>query len=149
MKIYIASSFSLITQVEKVARFLEAEGHEITVRWWARTYQVAGGQLVETQELKKQYADLTPDEFYSRPETMKSYLADLEGIEEADALVLVGPSIATRSSLVGGNVELGYGLALGIPCYGLGAFVNSAMYAGMIRCRTYGEFMLRLGRAVK
>ena len=147
MKIYIASSFSLIPQVEKVVRFLEAEGHEITVRWWSRKYQTEGGQLVETSDLKKRYAGLSPDEFYSRPETRKSYLADLEGIDEADVLVLVGPPIASRSALVGGNIELGYALARGIPCYGLGEFMNSAMYYGMIRCRTYGEFMLRLGDA--
>ncbi|MHC4573374.1 MAG: hypothetical protein ACYS76_04470 [Planctomycetota bacterium] len=84
---------------------LETMDHEITVKWWSRVYQTEGGQLVETPDLKKLYAHLPPDEFYDMPETIRSYIADVQGITEADALVLVGPDKASRGALVGANIE--------------------------------------------
>lgn len=145
MKVYVASSFSLIPRVERVVKVLEDWGYEITVKWWARVYQVEGLGAQATQDLKKIYAGLPPGEFYERPETLKSYLSDLGGIDEADALVLVGPKVASRGALVGANIELGYALGKGKPCFSVGALMNSAMYAGLTQCRTYGELAQRVG----
>lgn len=133
MKIYVASSFSLIPKIEEVVEALEAEGHQIIVKWWSRIYQTEEGHLQETSDLKKIYADLEPAEFYARPETFKSYMADVEGIKEADALVLVAPDEAGRVALVGARVELGIAIGLQIPCFSIGSIVNSAMYWGIFR----------------
>jgi hypothetical protein len=139
MKIYVASSFSLIEKVENVVEALEYHGHVITCKWWARNYEIEGEGPVNTQELKKRFNDLTPETFYGKPETERSYFADLDGIEEADALVLVGPDDASRSALLGANIELGYALGYGLACFSIGALVNSAMYFGLIRCELIGE----------
>lgn len=139
MKVYVASSFKFIPRVEIVVKALECSGHIITCKWWKRAYQSEGLGLVDTQELKKLYANLESAEFFSKPETEQSYLTDLEGIEEADVLVLVGPVKASRTDFVGANVELGYALGYGMACFSLGALVNSAMYHGVFRCKTIKE----------
>ena len=144
MKVYVASSFSLIQKLEFIAEALEYDGHEITCKWWARNYNIEGEGPVNTQVLKKRFKDLPPDEFYSKPEARYSFRADLKGIEEADVFVLVGPDEASRSSLVGANVELGYAMGLGKSCFSVGALVNSAMYYNLKRCDYTGELLYEL-----
>ena len=139
MKVYVASSFKFIPRVEIVVEALEYAGHEITCKWWKRAYQSEGLGLVDTQELKKLYANLESDEFFSKPETKKSYFADLDGIEEANVLVLVGPDKASRTDFVGANIELGYALGCGMACFSIGALMNSAMYYGVVKCKTIEE----------
>lgn len=145
MKIYLASSFSLVSKVETVSEALEEIGHEITVKWWSREYEIPGEGKVITSDLKKRFNPLDPDLFYAQPETEKSYLADLAGIEEADILILIAPNIASRSALVGGNIELGYALACGLFCFSLGALMNSAMYHGVKRLSSFQELIEVLG----
>lgn len=139
MKIYVASSFVLIPLVEKVVKSLENNGHEITVKWWSRVYTQGNGQLVETLELKKQYSALEPDVFYDKPETRASYLADLRGIEEAEAFVLVAQDKA--HFFTGALVELGYAVGCGLLCLSLGTLKNSVMYHDVIRCKNMEELL--------
>ena len=83
--------------------------------------------------MKKLFEDLEPAEFYAKPETFKSYMADLKGIEEADALVLVAPDEGSRGDLVGARVELGIAMGLKKTCFSIGSIMNSAMYWGIFR----------------
>lgn len=131
-KVYLASSFALIPLVKEVAEYLEAQGHEITVKWWSREYEIPGEKApVPTTELKRRNNDLYPKAFYAKPETKKSYLADFKGIEDADALVII--SGHAPRYFTGANVELGIALALKKPCYALGELRNSALYWGVHR----------------
>lgn len=145
MKIYVASSFSLIPKVEWVVKALEEAGHEITAKWWDRIYDTRDLGKKETQELKKLFEDLDPDEFYRRPETSRSFMADLQGIEDADDFVLVAPDIKSRSALVGGNIELGYAYGCGKDCFSIGALENSALYWAVKRCKTIDELIFEIG----
>ena len=143
MNIYIASSFSLIPKVEALEKRLEEKGHKITVKWWKRIYQNTDLGTVDTQQLKKEYEDLEPDIFYSKPETRSSYLEDLKGIEDADAFIFVASDIPRNYG--GANIELGYALASGLLCLSLGKLENSALYFDVIRCSDHEEIIKILG----
>jgi len=139
MKIYIASSFSLTARVTRVAAALELLGHEVTVKWWNRTFDVEGEGQIHTQTLKKRYNDLPPDVFYAKPTCSEAYHADYAGIHEADALLLVADDEPRPFN--GANVELGMALAWGKPCFSIGSLQNSVMYSPVIRCGYIGEVM--------
>ena len=143
MKIYIASSFSLIPRVEALAKILEEKDHKITVKWWKRIYQNEDLGSVDTQQLKKEYEDLEPNVFYSKPETRASYLEDLKGIEDAEVFILVAADIPRNYG--GANIELGYALASGLLCLSLGKLENSALYFDVIRCKDHDEIINILG----
>lgn len=137
MKIYIASNFERIPDVKVVAYWLESEGHEITVKWWAREYEIPGEGKVPTSDLKVRFEDLGPEDFYSRPETERSFKDDLKGIEASDVLVfLAGPKPLIFN---GANVEFGAALAWGKPRIIFGAHQKSAMYWGAFRCSHFAE----------
>lgn len=114
MKIYIASSFSLIPKIEVVCKALEDAGHEVLVKWWTRI------------ELKKQFKVLSRDEFYDEPECKNAYERDLEGVMTCDVLLFVADEEIRRYS--GANVELGMALGNAKRCIVLGNLQNSAMY---------------------
>ena len=122
---------------------LEEAGHQITVKWWKRIYQTENLGSIETQELKKIYNDLEPDDFYSRPETRKSFLADLQGIEDADDFVFVADDIPRNYG--GANIELGYALGCGKDCFSIGSLQNSALYWAVKRCETITELIKEIG----
>ena len=132
MKFYIASSFSLIKQVEFYCDALEREGHEVTVKWWKRL------------SLKKQFQILSPDAFYAEPECKYAFERDLQGIKEADALLFVAAS--EPRSYNGANVEVGIAFGLGKPVFSLGTLTNSAMYWGITRCVTIHEVLTEASR---
>lgn len=141
MKVYVASSFSLIPKVETIVKALEEAGHEITVKWWSREYEIPGEGKVPTSDLKGRFKDLDPDRFYSQPETMRSYNADLEGIEDAEALVIIAPDIASRDALVGANIELGFAIGIKRVVISIGALMNSTMYAGVARTSSIPDLL--------
>ena len=118
MKIYLASSFSLIPRIEAVCKELESVGHEITVKWWERLH------------LKMDLAPLSPEVFYNHPETAYAYNRDFKGIVDADILVFVADE--KERSFNGANVELGIALALNKPCFCVGVLPNSALYYPVI-----------------
>jgi len=142
MRVYIASSFSLLDQVKAVAEVLEREGHSITVKWWDRKYDIPGERGVHTVELKKRYDELDPDEFYSKPETWFSYESDAQGVKDADALVFVADAEPRKFN--GAAVELGMALGAEKPCYLLRCLENSVLYAPVIRCKDPQDLICKL-----
>ena len=130
MKIYLASSFGLIEKIEEVCKALEAEGHEILVRWWNRAH------------LKKKFAVLEADVFYQEAECKYAFERDLQGVKDCDALVFVASDVI--KPYCGASVEMGMAFALGKPVYSIGVFKNSAMYYGIIRCQDLEEVISRL-----
>lgn len=142
MKLYLASSFSLTDRVEQVAAALEAEGHEIAVRWWDRTFNVEGEGQVHTQVLKKRYNDMPPDAFYARPECEYAFLTDMQGIQESGALVMVATD--EPRDYAGASVEIGYAIGVGRPVFLLGRLKNSAMYWPLCRCKDLPDLLSRL-----
>ena len=127
MKLYIASSFSLIGKVEKLTAILEAEGHEITVKWWTRLH------------LKQKFQVLEPEEFYAEPECEYAFMRDMKGIHEADALIMVASD--EPRSYNGANVEIGMAIGIGRPVFSLGRLTNSAMYWPIKRCTSTDELL--------
>lgn len=132
MKFYIASSFSLITEIKELVSFLESKGHTISVRWWER----AG--------LKKIFDKLTPDEFYAEPECEYAFGRDLAGIRESDALILLTTDVPKKH--VGANIEVGMAFGMEKPVFSLGNLVNSAMYWGIYRCKTPEEILEQMSK---
>jgi nucleoside 2-deoxyribosyltransferase len=120
MKIYLASSFSLIPKIKRVVELLELFEIGITVRWWERL------------QLKMEFAKLSPEEFYAHPECKFAFERDYLGIQEADAVVLVADDTPRRYN--GANIEVGIAYALGKPVFSVGVLENSAMYYKVKRC---------------
>lgn len=143
MKIYIASSFKLIDRVEWLAHELESLGHEITVKWWAREYEIPGEIApVKTTELKERYEFLTPDDFYARPETKLSFDSDVKGVKEAQALIFMADDEPRAYN--GANIELGIAIGENIPCFSLGELEKSVLYYPVLRCKTVPELLFYL-----
>ena len=120
MRVYLASSFKLMDWVKAVRWEMEKVGIEITVVWWETNFKSALGEM-------------TDDEWYSRPEIERIRKRNFQGIDDADALVLVCDPIAP-CKFNGANVEVGYALGKGKPVYSIGALERSGMYQEVIRC---------------
>ena len=130
MKIYIASSFSLIDKVETMCKALEEVGYEVLVKWWTR------------KDLKQKFLVLSPDDFYNEPESKIAFERDLQGVKDCDAVVFVaGDRIIPFS---GASVEIGMAFALDKPVYSIGVFKNSAMYYRINRCKDIQEILTKL-----
>lgn len=96
MRIYVASKFNRAADVKVVQGKLKAAGHTITLDWTSHT--VAGLTGQEREDALARFAQL-----------------DLDGVVEADALVMVHDE-ASR----GAFCEVGIALGRGIPVYVLG-----------------------------
>jgi len=138
MKIYVASSFRLVERVISTVEALEKAGHEITVKWWERMYDIPGERTpVQTVDLKKRYEALSPDEFYERPETLISFKSDFEGVKDAEAFVFVADEEPRKFN--GANVELGIAMGDLKPCFCIGELETSVLYYPVIRCSDVEE----------
>lgn len=144
MKVYIASSFSLIPKVSIISKALENSGHKITMKWWDRAFNIPSEGLVHTTELKKKYATLSPEDFYKRPECKIVHDTDKRGVFEAEVLLFVADSNITVYN--GANVELCMADAWGKPRICIGELANSALYYGMTFCSTVEEVLLHLSK---
>lgn len=127
MKIYIASSFSLIEKVEKACKLLEEAGHEILVKWWTRLH------------LKQKFDILEPDEFYEEPECGIAYERDFNGIMNCDVLFFVADD--KPRCYTGANVELGIALGNAKRCISIGRLQNSALYWAVYRAKDIDEVL--------
>lgn len=136
MRFYLASSFSLIDKVEDACQRLERAGHEITVKWWSREYDIPGEGKVKTTALKDRYDKLEPGLFYERPETRISYDADFQGVLDADVFILIADDEPRAYN--GANIELGIALASHKPCYSIGTLDNSVLYLDVTQCDEVG-----------
>jgi len=138
VKVYLASSFSLIPFVVQVAEYLEASGHTIAVKWWAKD-----GFGVYSEETHRQTCtDVPADLFYDKPHVRAIYQRDSAGVRACDALVIVAGGVPRKFN--GANVEYGLALGHGKPCYSIGALENSALYYPVTRCKTLLELVDRL-----
>lgn len=142
MKVYIASAFSLIEKVQAACDRLEEEGHEITVKWWTREYDILGEGKVKTTTLKERYNDLEPDKFYLLPETERSYDADFNGVLEASAFLFVADDEARAYN--GANIELGIALGGSKHCFSIGKLSNSVLYFEVVQCSSIEEVLNHL-----
>ena len=142
LKIYIASSFDQITEVKLLSRDLERLGFVITEKWWERIYQVEGLGPRETSDLKKVYEALSPEEFYAKPETGKSFAVDARAVMRADVLVYLAGEDPCKHN--GASVEYGIAVGLGKPCLLLGELETSVMFTPLIRCRSEVDLFNRL-----
>ena len=126
MKVYIASNFSLVNRVQEIADILKQKGHEITQEWWHKDY-------------KKLHIS-NDDLWYREPKVVAISERNFKGIREADRFLLIAP-MDTATKFNGANIELGYALALGKPCYSLGKLERSAMYVPAKRCEFIEEVL--------
>ena len=134
MKFYIASKFSLLERVRELSRALERAGHEITVKWWSRKYDIPGEGKVQTTDLKKIYNGLPEGEFYNRPETAFSYDSEFKGVKDADVFILIAGDKPGKFN--GANIELGIALSDSKPCYSVGPLENSVLYYPVKKFKT-------------
>lgn len=142
MNIYIASSFNLIPKVKSVCFFLEQNLHVITEKWWCRPYQVEGIGEIQTSDLKKVYEDLTPIEFYNKPECKMSFELDFIGVKNADALVFVADDKERKYN--GANIELGIAIGDNKPCFSIGTLENSVLYYPVKQCRDIAHLISQI-----
>ena len=138
MKLYIASSFSHIPRVRRVTLALESAGHTITEKWWDRRYEV-DGMDVHTADLHARDEDLNPEEFYSIPTVYQSFLSDLTGLKQADALLFVASDVPQKYN--GAAVELGIAIGDCKPCYLLGELETSVLFAPLKRCKDIDQLL--------
>lgn len=129
-RVYLASAFSLATEVERVCRSLEGLGFVIPVKWWDSESQ---SHKMKTDQ------SISDDEFYRQQAVVLAMARDFGGVGTCDTFVLVGTDVPR--SFNGANVELGYALAHHKRCILLGNFDRSAMYAGCERVKTLNELI--------
>lgn len=121
MKIYLASSFSLEKQVIELASQLATRGHELTCRWWTKSFH-------ETNAIANH-------DFYGKPTVRAVGLRNYLKIDQADLLIF----LADESKLekhTGGNLEIGYAHGKGKPVICIGVLRESAMYSPFIQVPT-------------
>ena len=114
LKIYLASSFSLVERVKWVCEYLEMYGHEVTVKWWEKDFKTAFGNV-------------TDDFWYGIPGIKEIHDRNFKGIDDADVLILIAPKTEPRK-FNGANIEVGYALARGKRVMAFGNIERSAMY---------------------
>lgn len=144
MKLYLASSFTLIERVERASNYLEKEGHKITVKWWSRKYNIDGEREVCTTILKKENDLLDIEEFYKTPECKYSFESDLKGVKDADAFIFIADH--NPRSYNGANVELGIAIGDNKPCFVLGNLTKSVLYYPVVRCKSLHDLSVNLFR---
>ena len=130
VKVYIASSFSLVDKIERAVKILEEAGHEIVVKWWTR------------YDLKKKFEVLEPDEFYAEPECANAYERDFNGVMLCDVLLFVADD--EPRYYTGANVELGIALGNAIRCMSVGKLRNSALYYNVYRAKDMDDVIYTL-----
>lgn len=96
MRVYVATKFENAPRAIEIASQLESAGHEITYQWW------------------------TNAEF-----TQEQARADMKGVRDADALVLIAEEDFRYN---GALTEFGMALAWNIPIYLLGNALDNNIF---------------------
>jgi len=112
------------------------------MKWWDRAFDIPSEGLVHTTELKMKYETLSPEDFYKRPECKIAHDTDKQGVLDADILLFVADD--EPKSFNGANVELGMADAWDKPRFCIGKLGNSALYHGMIWCKSVEELLILL-----
>jgi nucleoside 2-deoxyribosyltransferase len=107
MKIYVASAFENKHMVRQVYWLLGQWGHEVTYDWTRH-------EPTEDRLLRQKYA-----------------LADIMGVQEADALLLLQPGNS------GTHVELGAALSYGLPVAIVGENERNSIFYDMPGVRKF------------
>ncbi len=118
MKVYIASSFSNLERVKDVVGLCNLLKIDITCTWWDRK------QLHD--DFKGKYSD---DVFYNLPDCRIAYHRDVQGIKDADLLILVATNEPKRYN--GAMLECGIAVGLDKPIVVYGKLEQSAMFYPM------------------
>lgn len=127
LKLYVASSFDLVPELQTTQVCLERDGHTVPDIWWnVRT--------------KDDFTDKSNLEFYGSTLVQSIAARHWETIRECDAVILVSDPYKERS-FTGANVEIGFAHALGKPIFSVGKLKRSAMYVPIIKCETLGELL--------
>ena len=138
MKVYIASSFSLIPKVLKVEKALEDAGFTVLCKWWTGLDHIVG----EQQSLRN-FGDVAdPDSFYSQPACKTASDRDIAGVKEADFLVFVADDKPRAYN--GANIELGIAIGADKTCFSVGVLENSALYHRVIKCKDIDDLLRRI-----
>lgn len=136
MKLYLASSFDLVSKVGIIADYLEQFGHVITVKWWSK----------DGFDLKDKKADQTSDAFYQDEVCKLIFERDRRGVFDADALIIVADEFPKKFN--GANIEYGIAVGVGKPCFSIGMLENSAMYYPVVKCGSLDELVKALSTVV-
>ena len=136
MKLYLASSFDLVSKVGIIADYLEQLGHVITVKWWSK----------DGFDMKDKKADQTSDAFYKDEVCKLIFERDKQGILDADALIIIADE--TPKKFNGANIEYGIAVGIGKPCFSIGMLENSAMYYPVVKCGSLDELVEALSTVV-
>jgi nucleoside 2-deoxyribosyltransferase len=124
VKIYLASSFSLLKEVEQLAGELARRGHELTCRWWTKSFH-------ETNTVAN-------GGFYGKATIRAVGLRNLMKIDQADLLIFL-TSTTKLEKHTGGNIEVGYAFGKNKPVIIVGIIKESAMYSPAIHVDTVAE----------
>ena len=128
MKIYLAAMYSLKDTIKKYAKQLEEAGHEVTSGW-----------LRERTDSQVDLYDVS--ERFSREHA----IADLEDIDEADALVLFTVKPIQKTKRGGRHTEFGYALAKHKKLFVIGPRENIFHSLPEIECfMSFEEFLEEL-----
>lgn len=128
MKIYLASSFKLKSEVQKVHDALVAAGHSVPDVWWN----------IDLKSL-----DLPDQQWYRHKDIIAIAERHWKNIREADVLVIVShPTDSTR--FTGANIELGYAHGRGVAVFSIGAIERSAMYVPVRQTYEVAELVQKL-----
>ncbi len=124
MKIYLASSFGLLKEVEALAGELARRGHTLTCRWWTKSFH-------ETNTVAN-------GGFYSKATIRAVGMRNLKKIDQADMLIFL-TSTTKLEKHTGGNIEVGYAFGKNKPVIIVGVIKESAMYSPAIHVDTVAE----------
>jgi len=125
MKFYLASDFELKQRVVLVAEYLKSANHSITREWWHYDFK----QL-----------ELPDKIWYKEHNVVDVSKRNFQAIRECDVFLIVAHHKKARK-FNGANIELGYALALGKPCFSLGRLQRSAMYVPVVKCSNINEVL--------
>lgn len=111
MKIYLASRYSRIAEMQAVAADLVALGHTVTSRWIMGLHAATDDRLEEHAILTRRFA-----------------MEDLEDVHNADCCISFTEPARTGPTRGGRHVEFGAALAWGKRCYVIGHRENVFHY---------------------
>lgn len=114
MRVYLASSFELKDEVQRISDLLESREIGITRKWWLINYKEALGDM--------------PDKVWYRHEKVQWVSKEnFKAIDEADAVILICPNDLPHK-FTGANIEVGYAVAKKKRVFSVGQMDRSAMY---------------------
>jgi len=128
MKLYLASKFAMKDKVDALSKFLQLKGHQITCIWWKDDVKRIGS---------------TDEEWYQLPIIKYICSRDFQGVDNADALILISNENESMS-FNGANVEIGYATAKDKKVFILGKVDRNTLYSNCIFCKTIEDLITKL-----